>query len=87
MKQRMPIDSSIIEFFILIFLAMASLLYSSGCAAVYIPTLEHGYQEMREIEEDMLNQLEPGTTTRDDMKLRLGNPNGHVVRSEGNGIP
>jgi hypothetical protein len=32
MKKRLPIDPSILEFFILIFLAMASLLYLNGCA-------------------------------------------------------
>ena len=32
MKKRLPIDPSIFEFFILIFLAMASLLYLNGCA-------------------------------------------------------
>ena len=31
MKKRLPIDSSIFEFLILIFLAMASLFYLNGC--------------------------------------------------------
>lgn len=31
MKKRLPIDSSILEFFILIFLAMTSLFYLNGC--------------------------------------------------------
>ena len=42
---------------------------------------------LREIDKDMLNRLEPGNPTKDDVKLRLGNPNEYVARSEGNRIP
>ena len=40
MKKRLPIDSSIIEFFILIILAMTSLLYLNGCTGKALQVAE-----------------------------------------------
>jgi hypothetical protein len=43
-----------------------------GC--IYVPTPEHGYSYMKEVTKDMVEQLEPGTTTKDDVILLLGKP-------------
>lgn len=41
MKKRLPINSSILEFFVLILLAMASLLYLNGCTNKAMQIAEH----------------------------------------------
>ena len=51
-----------------------SLLISFIIAGCYIPTAEHGYSHMEEIDKDKVEQLEPGTTTKDDMRLLFGKP-------------
>ena len=54
---------------------LTSLLISfiiAGC--IYVPTPEHGYSHMEEINKDKVKQLEPGTTTKDDMRLLFGKP-------------
>jgi outer membrane protein assembly factor BamE (lipoprotein component of BamABCDE complex) len=48
----------------------------------YIPTPEHGYKEQKEVTKDMVKQLEPGTTTNNDVRLLLGNSN--IERISGN---
>ena len=41
MKKRLPMDSSILEFFVLIFLVMASLFYLNGCTNKAMQIAEH----------------------------------------------
>jgi len=43
-------------------------------SCLYVPTEEHGYKYQKEVTKDMVKQLEPGTTTRDDVILLLGEP-------------
>ena len=45
--------------------------FITGCI-VWIPTPEHGYSHMKEVNEDMVKQLEPGTTTKEDIRLLIG---------------
>ena len=50
-----------------------------GC--IYVPTPEHGNSYMKEVTKDMVKQLEPGTTTKNDVRLLLGNPSKAVTAS------
>ena len=43
-----------------------------GC--IYVPTAEHGSSYRKEVTKDEVKQLEPGTTTIDDVILLLGEP-------------
>jgi outer membrane protein assembly factor BamE (lipoprotein component of BamABCDE complex) len=73
-KEKLQADFNIPKFFTLIFFAIASLFYLGGCIAAYIPTTEHGYSHMKEVNEDMAKQLEPGITTKNDVRLLIGEP-------------
>ena len=55
----------------------------AGC--IYVPTPEHGYKEQKEVTKDMLEQLEPGTTTKDDMRLLFGEPSYEYLHDERTG--
>ncbi len=72
-KDRLRRDFNILKFFTPIFLAIAALFYLSGCI-IFIPTPEHGYSNMKEVNEDMVQQLELGITTKDDVRLLIGEP-------------
>ena len=74
-------DFNIIKSFTLIFLALAIIFFIDGCMPYYIPTPEHGYKDQKEVTKDMVEQLEPGTTTKNDVKLLLGNPSKAVTAS------
>jgi hypothetical protein len=56
-----------------IFLAIAMLFYIGGCIPYYIPTNEHGYKDQKTVTKDMVKQLEPGTTTKNDVELLFEN--------------
>ena len=58
----------------LIFLALAILFFIDGCLPYYIPTPEHDHKGDKEVTKDMVKQLEPGTTTKNDVRLLLGTP-------------
>ena len=73
-KDRLRRYFNILKFLTPIFLAIAALFYLSGCIALYIPTPEHGYSHMKEVNEDMVKQLESGITTKDDVRLLIGEP-------------
>ncbi len=64
-------DFNISKSFTLIFLALAILFFIDGC--YYIPTPEHGYKDQKEVTKDMVKQLEPGTTTKNDVELLFEN--------------
>jgi hypothetical protein len=64
-------DFNIPKSFTLIFLALAILFFIDGC--YYIPTPEHGYKDQKEVTKDMVKQLEPGTTTKNDVELLFEN--------------
>ena len=69
MKQK---KFNIPKSFILIFLAITSPLYFGGCIMpLYIPLPEHGYSDMQAVTHDMVKELKPGTTTKNDVKLIL----------------
>jgi hypothetical protein len=55
------------------FLALATLFFIDGCIPYYIPTGEHGFELDKEVTKDMVEQLEPGTTTKNEVILLLGN--------------
>ena len=55
----------------------------AGC--IYIPTREHGYSHMEEIDKNKVEQLEPGTTTKDDMRLLFGKPYEYFTARTGTG--
>ena len=61
------------KFFTLIVTAIAVLFYLSACG-IWIPTPEHGYSHMKEVSKDMIKQLEPGITTKDDVRLIIWDP-------------
>ena len=69
-----------------IVLAISSLFYLAGCIPIYIPTPEHGYSHMEEVNKDMVKQLEPGTTTKEDMRMLFGNPDMYFGGKKGNSI-
>ena len=56
----------------------------AGC--LWVPTPEHGYSHMEEINKDKVKQLEPGTTTKDDMRLLFGKPYEYFAARTGNAI-
>ncbi len=51
------------------FLALATLFFIDGCIPYPIPTEEHG----KAVTKDMVKQLEPGTTTKNDVELLFEN--------------
>ena len=55
------------------FLALATLFFIDGCIPYYIPTNEHGFESQKAVTKDMLKQLEPGTTTKNDVELLFEN--------------
>ena len=63
------------------FLALATLFFIDGCIPYYIPAPEHGFELEKEVTKDMVKQLEPGTTTKNDVRLLLGNPSKAVTAS------
>ena len=52
----------------------------AGC--IYIPTPEHGYSHMDEINKDKVKKLKPGITTKDDMRLLFGKPSYEYLPDE-----
>ncbi len=66
-------DFNIPKSFTLIFLALAILFFIDGCIPYYIPTPEHDYKSQKEVTKDMVKQLEPGTTTKNDVELLFEN--------------
>jgi outer membrane protein assembly factor BamE (lipoprotein component of BamABCDE complex) len=68
------------KFFTLFVIAIAVLFYLSACA-IWIPTPEHGYSHMKEVNNDLLKQLEPGITTKDDVRLIIGDPP-HIEKND-----
>jgi outer membrane protein assembly factor BamE (lipoprotein component of BamABCDE complex) len=73
-KERLQTDFNIFKSFTLIFLALAILFFIDGCMPYYIPTPEHGHKGDKEVTKDKVKQLEPGTTTKNDVRLLLGTP-------------
>jgi hypothetical protein len=55
------------------YLALTTLFIIDGCLPYYIPTNEHGYKDQKEVTREMMKQLEPGTTTKDDAELLFEN--------------
>jgi hypothetical protein len=72
-KKLKPYFNTARKFFTVIFIGIAVNFYLSACA-IWIPTPEHGYSHMKEVNKDMLKQLEPGITTKDDVRLLIGDP-------------
>lgn len=69
MKQT---DFNILKSFARIILAITMLFCLGGCIMpIYIPREEHGYSHQKEVTKDMMKQLKPGTTTKNDVKLIL----------------
>ena len=56
----------------------------AGC--IYVPTPEHGYSHMEEINKDKVKKLEPGTTTKDDVRLLFARPFQYLTARTGNTI-
>jgi len=63
-----PLKMIIFKIFILLLISFII----AGC--IYVPTPEYGYSYMKEVTKDMVKQLEPGTTIKDDVILLLGEP-------------
>ena len=55
-----------------IFNSLLILFIIEGC--IWVPTPEHGYSYQKEVTKDMVKQLEPGKTTKDDVRLLIGDP-------------
>ena len=66
-------DLNIPKPLILLFLALATLFFIDGCIPYYIPTNEHGFESQEAVTKDMVKQLEPGTTTKNDVELLFEN--------------
>jgi hypothetical protein len=66
-------DFNIPKSLILMFLALATLFFIDGCMPYHIPTPEHGYKDQKAVTKDMVKQLEPGTTTKNDVEVLLEN--------------
>ena len=67
-------DFNILKSYTLIFLALAIIFFIDGCIPYYIPAPEHGYEDQKAVTKDMVKQLKPGISTKDDVRLLLGNP-------------
>ena len=66
-------DFNIQKSLILMILALPTLFFIEGCIPYYIPAGEHGYKDQEAVTEDIVKQLEPGTTAKNEVILLLGN--------------